>query len=429
MMFLDTLESLYKKVGNTPFASPPLHFWDFVEPESIWFQGPVKKGDHIRVNRGLYYHHGVYFSPDEVIHFTGAENDNILDWSENQVITSDLLRFLQGGTLEIRGYTQEEERDLYHPDQIHQYAKSCLGDKGYNLLWNNCEHFSNTCTLGRHRSEQIERLTTGRFSVEGIGDDMGLFTGTKSFFKGLFGGGSSGGSRSTSSTVYEPDKVKIAEIQQQTQLLMADRELERIQYMNNAQLELLEFQTNSRIAVEQAKVQGMQVMVHMISEFQERMNQVAQQRLEFIEHGSLHLVKEMEDFYQSLGDKIKEDNDKYNCEKLPQLLALLAQYEEGTPQHTLYMKRIEQDMASQMAHHMSQLEQVGERQKAVQASFLEHKNNISSQTTEITKNILENLMAQSTHLSQQLLGLPFPNTENPTLQEKTWALESGTEEI
>ena len=52
--------------------------WEFIKP---------KRGDHIRVQRsGIYSHHGIYISDEEVIHFTGTDDDSILDWSKCEVI-------------------------------------------------------------------------------------------------------------------------------------------------------------------------------------------------------------------------------------------------------------------------------------------------------------------------------------------------------
>lgn len=64
-------------------ARPPVINVDFSEPE-IWVRRRPEMGDHIRVMRagGLYAHHGVYVSDDEIIHFTGTEDDSILDWSK-----------------------------------------------------------------------------------------------------------------------------------------------------------------------------------------------------------------------------------------------------------------------------------------------------------------------------------------------------------
>ena len=49
----------------------PTDFLIDIEPSEVWaFKNP-KRGDHIRVCRmnGVYYHHGVYVSDAEVIHF------------------------------------------------------------------------------------------------------------------------------------------------------------------------------------------------------------------------------------------------------------------------------------------------------------------------------------------------------------------------
>ena len=70
---------------------------------------------------------------------------------------------------------------------------------------------------------------------------MGFFGSIGRFVKGLFGGSSSsGGSRSTSSTVYEPDKVRIAEIEQNTKIRLATMERERQELMHKAQMEFLQ---------------------------------------------------------------------------------------------------------------------------------------------------------------------------------------------
>ena len=179
---------------------------------------------------------------------------------------------------------------------------------------------------------------------------MGLWGAVKGFVSGLFGGGSSGGgggSRSTSSTTYEPDKVKVAEIEADTKIRLAGMEQERIRLMKEARLDILQYETECQVALEQAKAQGLAAMAQTIIAMQDKLNEVAQKRLLIIEKGSLQIVKEIESFYDELGDKIQADDDRYNTEKLPELLALLEQYEEGSPAHTLYMKRIEADMTMQ----------------------------------------------------------------------------------
>lgn len=384
-------------MDNNIIAKHPVIDVNFLVEES-WIQRKPEMGDHIRVMRlgGLYAHHGVYVSDDEVIHFTGKEDDSILDWSKPEVITSDLEHFLKGGTLEIKEYSDEEFQDLYSPEQIVTYARACLEDKGYNLVFNNCEHFANVCTLGRFRSNQVERVLFGKLPNEQEDKKMGLLGKIGGAIKNLFGGGKSsgsGGSRST--TTYEPDKVKVAEIEADTKIRLAHMETDRIEIMKQARLDMLQFETESQIALEQARAQGFTVMAQTILTLQEKLNEVAEKRLLIVEKGSLQVIKDIENFYDELGTKIQEDDDRYNTEKLPELLSILEKYEEGSPSHKIYMKRIEEDMALQAKHYSQQIEAISQRQSQIIDGFLQSKDKILEQTGQITAGMLETIQNQT----------------------------------
>ena len=376
---------------------PQLPITDAVFTEEIWVQKNPVMGDHIRVKRmhGIYTHHGIYVSDNEVIHFTGTDDDSIMDSSKNRVISSDLNFFLKGGELEVKEYTDEEFQDLYAPDQIVAYARSCLGDGDYNVLFNNCEHFANVCTLGRFRSHQVERLLQNKG-----GDDMGFFGKIGGFFKGLFGGSSGGGSRSTSSTVYEPDKVRIAEIEQNTKIRLATMERERQELMYKAQLEFLQAHYDCEEALVQAKVKGFAATAEVIVRMQSKMTEIAETRMAIIEKGSLPIIKDIEKFYDELGDKVQADKDKYNLEQLPKLLALLGEYKVDSTEHKLYQKLIEEDMRLQSEYYMKQLDNIAIRQQQVIDGFIKSKNSIIEQTGLLTKELLASVQKQTLELSQ-----------------------------
>lgn len=393
-----------------------------VESQEIWNYTQPKKGDHIRVSRGIYNHHGVYISDEEVIHFTGTDDDSVLDWSKCEVIKTNLEDFLRGGTLEVKEYTEEELDDLYPVEHIVHYARSCLGDAGYNLVINNCEHFANMCTLGRFRSKQVERvfdiiLGGGGLPKKRRDNNMGLFSRIGDAWNAFWGNGKSngGGRTSTANTyTYEPDKVKVAEIEADTKLRFADKENERIELMKNARLDILEFEYKSNIALEEAKAKGLNYMAQTIVAMQEKLNEVAEKRLAIIEKGSLQIIKEIEAFYDELGDKIKADNHAYNTDKLPQLLSLLEKYEIGTPAHDIYRKRIEEDMMLQEKYCTMQIDSILKRQSQIIESFLQSKERIVEQTGQITAGILEN-MANIYVPAQKLEG---DMVEQPMLEER-----------
>ena len=116
------------------------------------------KGAQIRVNRGLYSHHGIYVSDDLIIHFASNEPGHETDPLYASVCKTDLKGFLKGGELEVREYTEEEMREKRGNDEIVEYVLSNLGRKGYDLINNNCEHFSNECAFGKSYSSQVESV-------------------------------------------------------------------------------------------------------------------------------------------------------------------------------------------------------------------------------------------------------------------------------
>ncbi len=124
----------------------------------MWERKKPVLGDQIRVRRTFYTHHGIYVSDDCVIHFAPEGNTDVLDPKSARIIKTTLAEFLHGGILEVRVYTEEELKKRRSPFEIVQVAFSRLGEGGYDLLTNNCEHFSNECAFGEKKSEQVEKV-------------------------------------------------------------------------------------------------------------------------------------------------------------------------------------------------------------------------------------------------------------------------------
>ena len=123
----------------------------------MWINKKPVFGDQIRVNRGYYYHHGVYQDDSCVYQFAAPSGSEITP--ENALIISTTLDdFLKGGNVEVREYNNIELKSKRSPEEIIAYAKSKLGTGlgTYNLITNNCEHFSNMCAFGKAQSNQVE---------------------------------------------------------------------------------------------------------------------------------------------------------------------------------------------------------------------------------------------------------------------------------
>lgn len=134
----------------------------------MWVKMKPEYGAQIRVSRGLYYHHGIYANDNEVYQFASPVGSEVSQETAEVMVTT-LDKFLDGGELEVRCYTDEELKKKRKPDEIIEYAKAHLGEKGYDIISNNCEHFSNRCAFGKSESNQVEdvfKMLKGMFGVE-----------------------------------------------------------------------------------------------------------------------------------------------------------------------------------------------------------------------------------------------------------------------
>ncbi len=111
-------------------------------------------GDHIRVNRGLYTHHAIYIDDENVVQFTSETGE--LDPKTAVVMVTPISAFLKGGELEVCVYNEEESKTLFSPQEIVNRALSRQGERGYDVVTNNCEHFANECAIDKHISLQEE---------------------------------------------------------------------------------------------------------------------------------------------------------------------------------------------------------------------------------------------------------------------------------
>jgi len=122
----------------------------------MWTKRDLKFGDQIRVNRGFYYHHGIYEDDDHIYQYAAKEGSEVSQ--ENAlIICTNLKTFAKDGEVEARDYNEEELKKLRPKEEIIKTAKNML-DTGlgeYNLVTNNCEHFSNYCAFGKKESNQV----------------------------------------------------------------------------------------------------------------------------------------------------------------------------------------------------------------------------------------------------------------------------------
>ena len=126
----------------------------------IWWQSECKYGDMIRVSFGNFYHYGIFVSDDEVIQFGLPPTEGLLNrkFDEISVCVTDIDTFSMGKIVEVASIVKGEKLKRLSPNKTVARAKSRIGEKGYDILHNNCEHFARYCYLGEKRCEVCDQV-------------------------------------------------------------------------------------------------------------------------------------------------------------------------------------------------------------------------------------------------------------------------------
>ncbi|GEM_PF-298369 len=123
-----------------------------------WSPEELKPGDMIRAKVGSVYHYGIFVSEDEVIAF-GYPPVNLaaVRDEEVRVVSTDIDTFAAGAFVERGVMDGAESRKARSSEEIIRSARERLGEGGYSLLHNNCEHFANECVFGVKKSAQEDK--------------------------------------------------------------------------------------------------------------------------------------------------------------------------------------------------------------------------------------------------------------------------------
>lgn len=138
--------------------------------------GSFAPGDHIRVLRLGYWHHGIYISNDRVIQFGASIRDK-----RNAVVQAVSLSDFAKGNRVVRvehplalpsgdplGAADRSEEAVYRAEMLLEFHP----EGKYNLLGRNCEHIATFCVTGYSDSPQVRQyLLVGILIFSVIGFD------------------------------------------------------------------------------------------------------------------------------------------------------------------------------------------------------------------------------------------------------------------
>lgn len=116
-----------------------MDLWSFKEP---------KLGDIIRVEiNKTYYHYGIYVSDDEVIQYGRSDDMLKKEKQDIEVLVTSIDEFRNKQFIEVRSYSIKERLLKNKPQHVVDLARARIGEKNYDIVKNNCEHFVNDCVF------------------------------------------------------------------------------------------------------------------------------------------------------------------------------------------------------------------------------------------------------------------------------------------
>ena len=122
-----------------------------------WEPVECRAGDMVRIRLGGLYHYGIFVSEDEVIQFgLPPTAENRAAEGEVAVIATDVDTFACGCIIETACLDRSEQKRRLSNDETVRRARARIGETGYNIIHNNCEHFVNECVFGQARCTQEE---------------------------------------------------------------------------------------------------------------------------------------------------------------------------------------------------------------------------------------------------------------------------------
>ncbi|CAF0925569.1 unnamed protein product [Didymodactylos carnosus] len=152
-------------------------------------------GDMIQFQRKHYSHWSIYVGDHKVIHRWG-DDDGIgnsqgfrnlftfsgVNFNKARIEITDFMEVLKDGTAKINNYLDHKYKPL-PTKAIIDRARRALRSEGYNLIYDNCEHFATDCRYGQPNSRQVQvAVSFGAAAaalLTGTALAVGMYLGTK----------------------------------------------------------------------------------------------------------------------------------------------------------------------------------------------------------------------------------------------------------
>jgi hypothetical protein len=242
---------------------------------------------------------------------------------------------------------------------------------------------------------------------------MGFWSSVGSFVSGIFSGGSSsssgnsGHSSSSSNsiqTIYEPDKVRMAEL-----------ENDKIGLMAEAQKEIIQMNAQMQGAIIEAETRSFEHSAKVLKSLMSDINILAQQRLTLLENGNLEIVKNIETLYSGFEKEVQKDNMNFQLKQLPQMFEVLSNFPDGSSSHTLYKDSIDKQINLNMEFVSEKIKNLLKRQQMLIESSNDAKKMVCEESAKLVQDRMI-FLEQQLESRKELALLNNPNSVQNTKQ-------------
>ncbi|MCK6613893.1 MAG: hypothetical protein L6Q47_06615 [Ignavibacteriaceae bacterium] len=220
-------------------------------------------------------------------------------------------------------------------------------------------------------------------------------------------GGSSESYSYSTSTIYEPDKVKAAEINAIASIKTAKLEGKNIELRKKAAIELIEHNVKMEKLLIEAKLQGFEKAKEALLDFNKKYNLISEQRFRMLEVCQQDVVEDLNKYYGTIREHIHQMEMKHLLEDVPKLLEGLKNYDEQSPQFGSYKTSIDNYMAAFIARMSDWIQLQSEQQSKLVDSVVQLKTELNKEISETVMNrmqLLEKVLDGSNSASGYIKG-------------------------
>jgi len=145
-----------------------------------WELKEIEIGDMVRIPMSEFYHYGICTGEDRIVQFGEPVIGTLKAADEIKVMAVTISEFLKGAFAEVAVFDKKELKRKKTVDEIVSKAEESIGKGGYDILYNNCEHFANECVFGMHASSHVDDV---RKEIEMKLPTINIFVGKVDDFK------------------------------------------------------------------------------------------------------------------------------------------------------------------------------------------------------------------------------------------------------